>query len=144
MVMSAAYLTPGGGREPWHYRPGSFAARARCRVVGGDALPGTQRAERTDRAKLPQATIFADRLRAAGFTILNDVVLNQVLVSFGSEERNTESDRGCSERRHLLVRRNGMAGHAAMRISVSSWATTDEDVERSAAAMIRIAKQETQ
>ena len=31
-------------------------------------------------------------------------------------------------------------GHTAMRISVSSWATTDEDVERSAAAMVRIAK----
>jgi len=30
-------------------------------------------------------------------------------------------------------------GHTAMRISVSSWATTDEDVERSVAAMIRIA-----
>jgi len=31
-------------------------------------------------------------------------------------------------------------GHAAMRISVSSWATTEQDVEHSLAAMIRIAR----
>jgi hypothetical protein len=31
-----------------------------------------------------------------------------------------------------------------MRISVSSWATTEQDVERSVAAMIRIAKQGSQ
>jgi hypothetical protein len=32
-------------------------------------------------------------------------------------------------------------GHTAMRISVSSWATTDDDVERSLAAMVRVAEE---
>jgi len=87
-----------------------------------------------------QARLFADRLRAAGFRILNDVVLNQVLVSFGTPE---ETRRVTSE-----IQADGTCwcggtvwqGQTAMRISVSSWATTDDDVEKSAAAMIRIAK----
>jgi glutamate/tyrosine decarboxylase-like PLP-dependent enzyme len=140
MAMSAAYLTPGGGREPWHFAPeASRRARgvelwAAMRSLGRSGL--SELIERNCR----QATMFADRLRAAGFTILNDVVLNQVLVSFGSAEE--------TRRVIAAVQTDGTCwcggtvwqGHAAMRISVSSWATTDEDVERSAAAMIRIAK----
>jgi glutamate/tyrosine decarboxylase-like PLP-dependent enzyme len=140
MAMSAAYLTPGGGREPWHFAPeASRRARgvelwAAMRSLGRSGL-----SELIDR-NCHQATMFADRLRAAGFTILNDVVLNQVLVSFGSAEQ--------TRRVIAAVQADGTCwcggtvwhGHAAMRISVSSWATTDEDVERSAAAMIRIAK----
>ena len=66
-------------------------------------------------------------------------VLNQVLVSFGSAERTREViDR---------VQRDGTCwcggtvwqGHAAMRISVSSWATTEADVERSLAAILSVA-----
>ena len=84
--------------------------------------------------------MFADRLRGAGIRVLNDVVLNQVLVSFGSPE---ETRRIIAE-----VQADGTCwcggtvwqDETAMRISVSSWATTDEDVERNVAAVIRIAK----
>ena len=87
-----------------------------------------------------QARRFAERLRSAGYSILNDVVLNQVLVSFGSPE---DTRRVVTE-----IQTDGTCwcggtvwqGHTAMRISVSSWATTDDDVERSVAAMIRIAR----
>jgi glutamate/tyrosine decarboxylase-like PLP-dependent enzyme len=87
-----------------------------------------------------QARLFADRLSAAGFPVLNDVVLNQVLVSFGTaDETRTviaeiQSDGTC------WCGGTQWHGHTAMRISVSSWATTDGDVEHSVAAMIRIAK----
>jgi len=71
---------------------------------------------------------------------LNDVVLNQVLVSFGSPD---ETRRVITE-----IQKDGTCwcggtvwqGHTAMRISVSNWSTTDEDVERSVAAMVRLAK----
>ena len=86
-----------------------------------------------------QATMFADRLRAAGFTILNDVVLNQVLVSFGSAEETRRVIAAIQSDGTCWCGGTVWHGHAAMRISVSSWATTDEDVERSAAAIIRIA-----
>jgi len=143
MTLSAAYLTPGDGREPWHYAPeGSRRARgvelwAAIRSLGRSGL--REMIERNCR----QAKEFAERLREAGFAILNDVVLNQVLVSFGRAE---DTRRVITE-----VQNDGTCwcggtqwhGHAAMRISVSSWATTDEDVERSVAAMIRIARRES-
>ena len=86
-----------------------------------------------------QAKLFAERLRAAGFTILNDVVLNQVLVSFGSDEETQRVIAGVQTEGTCWCGGTRWHGQAAMRISVSSWATTEEDVERSAQAMIRVA-----
>jgi glutamate/tyrosine decarboxylase-like PLP-dependent enzyme len=138
MAMSAAYLTPGAGREPWH-----FAPEASRRARGVELWAAMRSLGRTGLAELverncQQAKLFADRLRAAGFTVLNDVVLNQVLVSFGEDTlrviAEVQQDGTCwcgGTRWH---------GQAAMRISVSSWATTDDDVERSVAAIIRIAR----
>ncbi len=140
MAISAAYLTPGGGREPWHFAPeASRRARgvelwAAMRSLGRDGLT-----ELIDR-NCHQAMMFADRLRAAGFAILNDVVLNQVLVSFGGAEETRRVIAGVQSDGTCWCGGTLWQGHAAMRISVSSWATTDEDVERSAAAMIRIAR----
>jgi glutamate/tyrosine decarboxylase-like PLP-dependent enzyme len=137
---SAAYLAQGAGREPWQYTPDS-SRRARAvelwaamRSLGRSGL--RELIERNCR----QAELFAKRLRDAGFSILNEVMLNQVLVSFGSPE---ETRRVISE-----IQTDGTCwcagtqwqGHTAMRISVSSWATTDDDVARSIAAMIRIAR----
>jgi len=73
--------------------------------------------------------------------VLNDVVLNQVVVSFGDAER--------TRRTIDAIQRDGTCwcggttwqGEFAMRISVSSWATTDEDVERSLQAMLRAARE---
>jgi threonine aldolase len=80
---------------------------------------------------------FAERLHAAGCEILNDVVLNQVLVSFGAPEK--------TQRVIAAVQADGTCwtgstvwqGRTAMRISVCSWATTEADVDRSVAAMLR-------
>jgi len=85
------------------------------------------------------ATRFAAGLRAAGHDVLNEVQLNQVLVSFG--------DAQTTRRVIEAVQRDGTCwaggstwqGHAAMRISVSSWATTEDDVDRSLAAILRAA-----
>jgi glutamate/tyrosine decarboxylase-like PLP-dependent enzyme len=137
---SAAYLAQGSGREPWQYTPdASRRARgielwAALRSLGRSGL--CELIERNCR----QARLFAERLRAGGFSVLNEVVLNQVLVSFGSPEK---TRRVISE-----IQTDGTCwcggtvwqGQTAMRISVSSWATTDEDVERSVAAMIDIAE----
>jgi glutamate/tyrosine decarboxylase-like PLP-dependent enzyme len=143
MSISAAYLTPGDGREPWHFAPeASRRARAVELWAAMRSLGRSGLREIIER-NCHQAKVFAERLRAAGFTALNDVVLNQVLVSFGSEEdtrrviADIQNDGTCwcgGTRWH---------GQAAMRISVSSWATTNEDVERSVAAMIRIARGES-
>ena len=82
---------------------------------------------------------FAAGLGAAGHRVLNDVVLNQVLVSFGSPERTQRVIAAVQAEGTCWCSGTVWQGHTAMRISVSSWATTAEDVERSLAAILRIA-----
>jgi glutamate/tyrosine decarboxylase-like PLP-dependent enzyme len=136
---SAAYLTQGTGREPWQYTPES-SRRARgiemwaaMRSLGRTGL--REMIERNCR----QASLFAELLRAEGYAVLNDVVLNQVLVSFGSPEQTLQTIAAIQADGTCWCGGTVWQGRTAMRISVSNWSTTDEDVERSAAAMIQIA-----
>jgi glutamate/tyrosine decarboxylase-like PLP-dependent enzyme len=139
--LQAAYLPPGAARDPMQWTPES-SRRARGIEVWA-ALKSLGRSgladliERTCR----HAERFAGGLRAAGYQILNDVVINQVLVRFGADQT-TQSVIDA-------VQRDGTCwcggtvwqGQRAMRISVSSWLTDEEDVEWSLDAILRAAKQ---
>lgn len=139
MSMTGNYLDQTGERVPYQYTP-ELSRKARAieiwaalKSLGRNGI--TQLIDRT----CAHATKFAIELKRAGYEILNDVVINQVLVSFGSDEI---TDKVVSE-----IQKDGTCwmgtttfqGRRAMRISVSSWATTDEDVTRSIDAIIRIA-----
>ncbi|HEV2403823.1 MAG TPA: pyridoxal-dependent decarboxylase, partial [Ktedonobacterales bacterium] len=140
MAVTAAYLPAPTVRDAASYTP-ELSRRARGVEVWA-ALHSLGRAgvaalvERTCR----HAQTFADGLRAAGFAVLNEVVLNQTLVSFG--------DAATTERVIATIQRDGVLwagitrwqGHTAMRISVSGWSTTDADVERSLEAILRAAR----
>jgi glutamate/tyrosine decarboxylase-like PLP-dependent enzyme len=89
-----------------------------------------------------QARRFAEGFRAAGYSVLNDVVLNQVLVAFGDAETTTRVIAAIQEDGTCWCGGTVWQGHTAMRISVSSWATTDEDVEQSLEAMLRVARKQ--
>jgi hypothetical protein len=82
---------------------------------------------------------FAKELTAAGYPILNDVVLNQVIVSFGDAETTHRVIADIQAEGTCWCGSTVWQGQTAMRISVSSWATTDADVEKSLAAMLRVA-----
>jgi glutamate/tyrosine decarboxylase-like PLP-dependent enzyme len=140
MSTSAAYLVSGERRDPYDYTP-EFSRRARgvevwaaLRSLGREGLADL--VERTCR----HASRFADGLRGAGFAILNDVVINQVLVSFGEPEVTRQVIAAVQADGTCWVGGTVWQGHTAMRISVSSWATTDDDVEQSLAAMVRVAE----
>jgi glutamate/tyrosine decarboxylase-like PLP-dependent enzyme len=139
----AVYLLQSGEREPWQFTPdASRRARgielwAAIRSLGRKGL--REMIERNCR----QAKMFADRLHEAGFGILNDIVLNQVMVSFGSADETRRVIAGIQADGTCWCGGTEWHGHTAMRISVSSWATTDEDVERSVEAIIRVAKSKT-
>ena len=137
---SAAYLKQGAGREPWQFTPD--ASRRARGVELWAALRSLGRSGLRDMIErnCHQARLFADRLRAAGFTVLNDVVLNQVLVSFGSADQTRWIIAGIQTDGTCWCGGTEWQGHTAMRISVSCWATTDDDIARSVEAMIRIAK----
>ena len=140
MNISAAYLKPGALREPMHHGP-----EASRRARGIELWAALKSLGRNGLADLIERTCthaqrFAAGLRDAGFEILNDVVINQVLVSFGSCEKTLEIIRRLQEDGTCWCGGTVWQGHTAMRISVSSWATTEADVQKSLAAMIRIAR----
>jgi len=140
MSYTASYLT-GSGAVPGaadytaesSRRARGFAVWAALRELGRDGV-----ADLVDRC-CRLARCFADGLAAAGFEVANDVVLNQVLVSFG--------DDAYTDRVIDAVQRDGTCwmggttwrGRRFMRISVSNHATTDEDVNRSLEAVLRTA-----
>jgi glutamate/tyrosine decarboxylase-like PLP-dependent enzyme len=141
MSVTAAYLpAPGGVRIPSDFTP-ELSRRAR----GVDVWAALSALGREGVAALVErccahARSFAQGLRDAGFEVLNEVVLNQVLVRFGD----------AATTRHVVekLQADGTCwcgltewqGHVAMRISVSSWATSDADVQRSLAAIVRCAR----
>jgi glutamate/tyrosine decarboxylase-like PLP-dependent enzyme len=142
MAITSAYLNAGDRREPMQFGPES-SRRARgieiwaaLRSLGRQGLADL--IERTCR----YAAVFADRLQAAGMCVLNDVVLNQVLVSFGDAATTQRVIAGVQADGTCWCGGTVWQGQTAMRISISSWATTETDVELSLAAILRIADRE--
>jgi len=93
------------------------------------------------RQSCAMARRFAQHMSEAGFEVLNEVVLNQVLVSFGSDERTAEVMRRVREEGTAWFGGTRWRGRAAMRVSVSCWATEEEDIDRSAEAALRVARE---
>jgi glutamate/tyrosine decarboxylase-like PLP-dependent enzyme len=140
MGVRAAYLPPGESRDPSDFTP-ELSRRARgvevwaaLRHLGRSGL-----AEMIERC-CGHARRFAHGLQAAGHHILNDVRLNQVLVSFGSAEKTSRVIAAIQEDGTCWAGPTLWQGHSAMRISVCSWMTTDEDVDRSLEAMLLAAR----
>ncbi len=140
MAITAEYLpTEGPHRNPSDYTP-ELSRRARgvdvwaaLRTLGRGGVR-----DLVERCCL-HAQRFARELQAAGFEVLNDVVLNQVLVSFGDAEATRRTIAALQAEGTLWCGPTLWQGKTAARISVSSWATTDEDVSRSLQAVRRVA-----
>src|SRR5512139_427219 len=137
MAVTAEYLpTTGPRRNPGDYTP-ELSRRARgVDVWAALATLGREGVAQMIEGCCRHARRFAEGLAAAGFEVLNDVVLNQVLVSFGTPERTQEVIAAIQRDGTCWCGSTVWQGRAAMRISVCSWATRDEDVEKSLAAMI--------
>ncbi|GED09335.1 pyridoxal phosphate-dependent decarboxylase family protein [Cellulosimicrobium cellulans] len=86
------------------------------------------------------ATTFAEGMRALdGAVVLNDVVFTQVCASFGSDERTQEVVRRVLADGTAWMSGSRWHDRAVLRVSVSSWATTDDDVRMSLDALRRAA-----
>ena len=141
MTSTAAYLqqTSGVERDPFEWAP-EFSRRARgftvyaaLRFLGRRGV-----AELIDRG-CARARQFVELLRKdPRVEILNDVVLNQVLVRFGGSDELTRAVIGRVQKEGTCwLGGTTWHGVAAMRISVSHWATSEQDVEMSAEAILR-------
>ncbi len=141
MTISAAYLQPGALREPANQTPEASRRARAIELWAGLKSLGKQGLAELIEGTCAYARRFAEGLREAGYEILNEVVINQVLVSFGSAEVTREVMRRVQEDGTCWCGGTVWQGRTAMRISVSCWATTEEDVEQSLAAILHIARQ---
>jgi len=139
MEASAAYLPGDAAREPMHQTPQS-SQRARGVEVWAvlAALGHEGVAELIDRT-CRLARRFADGMRAAGYQVLNDVVLNQVIVDFGDPVRTQATVAAVQEEGTCWCGPTSWQGRTAMRVSVSCWNTAEEDIDRSVAAVLACA-----
>jgi glutamate/tyrosine decarboxylase-like PLP-dependent enzyme len=137
---SAAYLVEAEQREPMEYTP-EMSRRPRGVEVWA-ALRSLGRSGLADLVEqcCQHARRFAEGLAAAGYAVLNQVELNQVLVSFGADEQTQRVIQAVQQDGTCWCGGTVWQGRRAMRISVSSWATTEADVEQSLEAILRLTK----
>ncbi len=141
MTISAPYLAQGKSREPMQWVPESTRRARAIEIWTALRTLGRTGVAELVRRCCRHAVAFADGLRTAGFEVLNKVELNQVLVAFGDDQTTTRVIEGVQRDGTCWCGGTTWRGRKAMRISVSSWATTERDVERSLAAMVRIARE---
>jgi glutamate/tyrosine decarboxylase-like PLP-dependent enzyme len=143
MSLSAAYYAPlpDHARDNHNWVPEAsrrsrgFAIYAALRSLGRQGI-----ADMIERC-CGLARRMADRLaQGAGVRVLNDVVLNQVLVRFSDSDAFTaEVIRKVQENGTCWLSATIWHGMHAMRISVSNWSTSEEDIDISAAAILKCA-----
>ena len=144
MTVSAEYLEQSDGKErdPLDWVP-EFSRRGRgITVYAALRTLGRKGVEALVDDLCARARQMADLLRAdKSVRILNDVVLNQVLVRFGDDDEKTRRVVAEAQKEGTCWMA-GTTWHrmAAMRISVSNWATSEEDIARSADAILRAAR----
>lgn len=139
LSVSAAYLPDSVEAEPCYYTP-EMSRKGR----GIETWAALYSLGRSGVVELIErccrlAQLFAEKLSNAGFQILNDVVLNQVLVCFGDAKTTNRIIQQIQADGTCWCGGTVWKGTTAMRISVSSWMTTEEDIVQSAAAIVRVA-----
>ena len=139
MSVQADYLPDRTRRDPYEFTPETSRRMRGVEIWAAIASLGRDGIEELVEHNCRQARRFAAGLRESGCEILNDVVLNQVLVAFGDDAGTAEVIRGVQRDGTCWCGGTSWNGRTAMRISVSSWATTDDDVERSIDAILRVA-----
>jgi glutamate/tyrosine decarboxylase-like PLP-dependent enzyme len=141
MAITAEYLpTHSPFRNPSDFTP-ELSRRARgvevwaaLRALGRQGV--AELIERTCR----HARRFAEGFQQAGYKVLNEVVLNQVLIAFGDEETTKRVIAEIQKEGTCWCGGTVWQGQTAMRISICGWSTTDADVELSLQAMLCLAR----
>jgi glutamate/tyrosine decarboxylase-like PLP-dependent enzyme len=138
---SAAYLPETANREPMHFTPEMSREARGVPIWAALKSLGKAGLAKMINSHCEMARYFANRFQNAGYKILNDVVLNQVLVSFGEPDTTREVIKRIQAEGTCWCGGTVWQGKTAMRISVSSWATTVEDVDLSINAILKIAEE---
>jgi glutamate/tyrosine decarboxylase-like PLP-dependent enzyme len=138
MSISGSYLLASDNRDALNFTPDSSR---RARAI--DIWAALKSLGRSGLASLVnrnccQARWLADSLQEEGIEVLNEVILNQVVVAFGDDDRTNQVISKVQESGIFWAGGTNWHGRSAMRISLSSWATTDNDIEQSLSEILRI------
>ncbi|MBT3700969.1 MAG: aspartate aminotransferase family protein [Alphaproteobacteria bacterium] len=136
MAIVAAYLPPGATRDAIEFTPDSSRRARGVDIWAALASLGQEGLSDLIDRNCRQAKTMATGLQDAGATILNDVVLNQVVVAFDDDTTTHEVIQQVQDDGVCWCGGTNWQGRDAMRISVSSWATTDEDIDKSLTAIV--------
>ncbi|HET7243473.1 MAG TPA: pyridoxal-dependent decarboxylase [Streptosporangiaceae bacterium] len=152
MEATAAYLPedatlpaptpPPRPSEPMHVTPQSSQRARGAEVWAVLATLGRDGVAALVDRTCALARRFADGMRGAGYTVANDVVLNQVVVDFGDQARTSAVIAAVQDEGTCWCGPTVWQGRAAMRVSVSAWNTTEQDIDRSVAAVTACATRE--
>ncbi|HMH94898.1 MAG TPA: aminotransferase class V-fold PLP-dependent enzyme [Streptosporangiaceae bacterium] len=135
----AGYLPPDAGFEAMHYTPQASQRARQIEVWAALRTLGRSGVADLVARTCGYAQTMAAALREAGLTVLNDVVLNQVLVRAATDEETLALVRAVQADGTCWCGPTSWHQRPAMRISISGWATTDDDITRSTAAIIAAA-----
>jgi glutamate/tyrosine decarboxylase-like PLP-dependent enzyme len=143
MAFTASYLVGQGDsavRNPSDFVPESsrrargLATWAALRQLGKAGI-----ADLVERCCLLARKFATDLSSARGVEVVNDVVLNQVLVRFGDDDRTDRVITAVQRSGECWMGGTSWHGMRLMRISVSNWSTTEADVDRSVKAILAAA-----
>ena len=135
----AAYLPPDTGFEATNHTPQSSQRARQVEVWAVLRTLGRQGVTDLIVRSCHHAQTMADRLSQAGLEVLNDVVLNQVLVRSATDDQTKALIAAVQQDGTCWCGPTMWQHRPAMRISVSGWATTAEDIRQSADAIIAAA-----
>lgn len=138
----AGYLPPDAGFEAMHHTPQASQRARQVEVWAVLRTLGRQGVTDLIVRTCNHARAMAGYLRGAGLDVLNDVVLNQVLVRGATDQLTLALVDAVQQDGTCWCGPTTWQGRPAMRISVSGWATSGEDVEKSAAAIVAAHRQE--
>jgi len=139
MSVKADYLARGDSPDPFDFTPECSRRMRGIEVWAALKSLGRRGLAAMIEGNCRAAARFAEGLARAGFAVLNEVALNQVLVAFGDDAETERVIAAVQADGTLWAGGTTWHGRRAMRISVSSWATGADDVETSLAAIRRIA-----
>lgn len=140
MAAHAAYYVEGAERQPALFTPQSSQRARGVEVWAVLAALGREGVAEIVSRTCALARRFAVAMKSAGFQVLNDVVLNQVVVSFGVDGPTDDVLAAIQNDGTCWCGPTTWRDRRAMRVSVSGWATTADDIDRSADAVIRVAR----
>jgi len=143
MRADAAYLPAGQTREPMLFTPQSSQRARGAEVWAVLASLGRNGVAGLVERHVTLAKRLAAQLTSGGVEVLNEVRLNQVVAGFGDDERTNAVISAIQRDGTCWCGPTVWHGRRAMRISISNWATTEDDIDRSATSILTAHRDDT-